>query len=140
MAQPPGRDPSRPFAALAAAQGLGVSDPGPPHSAVSTKRRCASFVNRTAKLPTPLKAVCLKLADYRIKGRDRLKTMTLGPFRDRLAHCALGGRNTRGCNEFVQGCDKPATSRRNRASTIERLLRHGAPSFRLIARARDGSN
>src|SRR5271166_5801611 len=28
MAQPPGRDPSRPFAALAAAQGLGVSDPG----------------------------------------------------------------------------------------------------------------
>ena len=28
MAQPLGRDPSRPFAALAAAQGLGVSDPG----------------------------------------------------------------------------------------------------------------
>ena len=40
----------------------------PPHSAVSTKRRCASFVNRKAKLPAPLKAVCLKLASPR-RGR-----------------------------------------------------------------------
>src|SRR5271166_1740523 len=27
-------------------------------------------------------------------------------FRDRLAQCALGGRNTRACNEFVQRCEK----------------------------------
>ena len=36
-----------------------------PHSAVPTKRRCASFANRKAELSTPPKAVRLKLASPR---------------------------------------------------------------------------
>jgi hypothetical protein len=39
------------------------------------------------------------LAGGRTFGLERL-------FRDRLAQRALGGRNTRACNEFVQRCEK----------------------------------
>ena len=50
MAQSFGRDPSRPFAALAAPEGLRRIRSRSPHSAVPTKRRCASFANRKAEL------------------------------------------------------------------------------------------